>query len=114
MTATQYTGDRQDLIKNANKHRKNLDSFISGICKAILLLGRILFKESVTEDCIINLTDKDGFLVDTETAKQEFRQDIAQGIRQAWEYRVKFYGEDEETAKAMVEDIGIENIEKEE
>lgn len=111
VTATQYVGERQDLIVNANKHRKNVDEFISGIGKAILLLGRILFKEQVTEDCIVKVTDKDGFMVDTETSKQEFRQDIAQGIRQAWEYRVKFFGEDEETAKAMVKDEEIEDIE---
>lgn len=112
VTATQYVGDRQDLIVNANKHRKNVDEFVSGICKAILLLGRILFKEPVTEDCIVKITDKDGFMVDTETAKQEFRQDIAQGIRQTWEYRVKFFGEDEETAKAIIKDEEIENIEE--
>ena len=113
VTATQYIGDRQDLVENANKHRKSVDEFVSGICKAILLLGRVLFKEKVTEDCIVTITDKDGFMVDTETAKQEFRQDIAQGIRQAWEYRVKFLGEDEETAKAMVADEEIENIKEE-
>lgn len=114
VTATQYVGDRQDLIVNANKHRKNVDEFVSGICKAILLLGRILFKEGVTEDCTVTITDKDGFMVDTETAKQEFRQDIAQGIRQAWEYRVKFFGEDEKTAKARVADKEIDEIEEEE
>lgn len=113
MTATQYVGDRQDLIVNANKHRKNVDEFVSGICKAILLLGRILFKESVTEDCTVTITDKDGFMIDTETAKQEFRQDIAQGIRQAWEYRVKFLGEDKAIAKAMVANEEIEDIEEE-
>lgn len=107
ITATQYVGDRQDLIANANKHRKNVDEFVSGIAKAVLLIGRILFKEQVTEDCIVKITDKDGFMVDTETAKQEFRQDIAQGIRKEWEYRVKFFGEDEETAKKMVADEPI-------
>lgn len=112
VTATQYVGDRQDLIVNANKHRKNVDEFVSGICKAILLLGRILFKQPVTENCTVTITDKDGFMVDTETAKQEFRQDIAQGIRQPWEYRVKFLGEDEKKAKAMVKDEEIEDIEE--
>lgn len=112
VTATQYVGDRQDLVANANKHRKKVDEFVSGISKAILLFGRILFKEAVTEDCIVTITNKDGFMVDTETSKQEFRQDIAQGIRQEWEYRVKFFGEDEKTAKAMVADKEIENIEE--
>lgn len=110
VTATQYVGDRQDLIVNANKHRKSVDDFVSGICKAILLLARVVLKEKVTEDCTVTITDKDGFLVDTETAKQEFRKDIAQGIRKAWEYRVKFLGEDEETAKAMTADEEITNV----
>lgn len=114
VTATQYTGDRQDLVKNAKKFRKNVNSFIKGICKASLFLGRIIFNENVTEDCEISLIDQDGFLVDTETAKAEFRQDIAQGIRQTWEYRVKFLGEDEETAKAIVYGDDIENIEDDE
>lgn len=114
VTATQYSGDRQDLIENANKHRSNVNTFICDISKAILLLGRILFKEGVTEDCEVGIVDQDGFMVDTETAKQEFRQDIAQGIRKTWEYRVKFLGEDEETAKAMVADEEIEQIEDDE
>lgn len=114
VTATQYVGDRQDLVSNANKHRKRVDEFVSGIGKAILLLGRILFKENVTEDCLITITDKDGFMVDTETAKNEFRKDIAQGIRKPWEYRVKFLGEDEKTAKARIADDNIDDIKTEE
>lgn len=110
ITATQYVGDRQDLIENANKHRKSVDEFVSGICKAVLLLGRVLFKKNVTEDCIVTITDKDGFMVDTETAKQEFRRDIAQGIRKAWEYRVKFLGETEEKAKSMTRDETITSV----
>lgn len=30
-------------------------------------------------------------------------QEISAGIMKKWEYRVKWYGEDEETAKAMTE-----------
>ena len=29
-------------------------------------------------------------------------QDVAAGLMNAWEYRMKWYGEDEETAKANV------------
>ena len=114
VTATQYVGDRQDLISNANKHRKNVDSFVCGIGRAILLLGRVLFKKGVSEDCVVTICDKDGFMTDTETAKEEFRKDIAQGIRQQWEYRVKFLGEDEKTAKKMVAGEDFEDIEEEE
>lgn len=110
VTATQYVGDRQDLVKNAKKYRKNVNSFVKNICRGLLLLGRVLFNEPVTENCDIEVVDQDGFLVDTETAKAEFRKDIAQGIRKQWEYRVKFLGEDEETAKAMIADEELEDF----
>ena len=31
-------------------------------------------------------------------------QEIRDGVRQKWEYRVKFFGEDETTAKSMIEE----------
>ncbi|MBR4486408.1 hypothetical protein IKS57_03500, partial [bacterium] len=50
VTATQYAGDRQDLMKNAKKYRDNINEFISNILKASLLLGRLVLKEQVTEE----------------------------------------------------------------
>jgi A118 family predicted phage portal protein len=37
ITATQYVGDRQDLLDNARAYRTNVDEFIKNICKGILL-----------------------------------------------------------------------------
>lgn len=104
VTATQYMGDRQDLVQNAKKFRDNLNTFTAGIVKASLLIGRMLLGENVTEDCNVEIANVDGFLTDTESLKNEYRQEIAQGIRKRWEYRVKFFGEDEATAKAKLND----------
>ena len=116
VTATQYMGDRQDLVQNAKKFRDNLNEFTKGIVKASLLIGRMLLGEKVTEECNIEIANVDGFLTDTESLKNEYRQEIAMGIRKRWEYRVKFLGEDEETAKAMLndelDDIELENEEE--
>lgn len=109
VTATQYMGDRQDLVENAKKFRDNLNLFVDGIIKASLLIGRIIFGEKVTEECNVSLDNVDGFLTDTESLKKEYRDEIAMGIRQRWEYRVKFLGEDEQTAKAMLND-GLDDI----
>ena len=70
----------------------------------ILMIGRLFFNENVDENDIINLVDKDGFLNSEEDQKEEYMTEIAAGLRQPWEYRVKFFGEDEETAKNMVSD----------
>lgn len=113
VTATQYMGDRQDLVQNAKKFRDNLNTFTAGIIKASLLIGRMLLGEKVTEECNVEIANVDGFLTDTESLKNEYRQEIAMGIRKRWEYRVKFLGEDEETAKAMLNDDLDLNLEEE-
>ena len=104
VTATQYMGDRQDLVQNAKKYRDKLNEFTKGIVRASLLIGRMLLGENVTEDDNIKIANVDGFLTDTESLKEEYRQEIAMGIRQAYEYRMKFFGEDEATAKAKLQD----------
>ena len=43
----------------------------------------------------------DSIIEDTGAEKDRFLQEIRDGVRQKWEYRVKFFGEDEQTAKAM-------------
>lgn len=50
----------------------------------------------------VTINFKDSILTDEETERQTMRQDLSMGILQPWEYRARWYGEDEETAKAMV------------
>lgn len=44
----------------------------------------------------------DSIVVDAEKERQTDRADVAMGAMQLWEYRMKYYQEDEETAKRMV------------
>ena len=104
VTATQAILDNKDLVGNAKKHRSALNKYTVGIVRSILMIGRLFFNENVDENDIINLVDKDGFLNSEEDQKEEYMTEIAAGLRQPWEYRVKFFGEDEETAKNMVSD----------
>lgn len=43
----------------------------------------------------------DSVLTDNDALRERDRQDVRDGLMQKWEYRVKWYGEDEATAKAM-------------
>lgn len=109
VTATQYVGDRQDLVINAKKYRDNLSEFISGIIKAGLLIGRLIFKEKVTEDCNVLIDNVDGFMEDEESIKQSAREDLALGIISKIEYRMTVYHETEEVAKEMLAKLDEEN-----
>ena len=44
---------------------------------------------------------EDSILTDADAQRERDRQDVRDGFMQKWEYRVKWYHEDEETAKAM-------------
>ena len=117
VTATQYVGDRQDLVINAKKYRDRLNKFISDIIRASLLLDKIIFHENVVEDCDVLVENVDGFMVDQETVRNEARQDLASGVISKVEYRMKVFHEDENTAKTKVQEINnqynVNNIEGE-
>lgn len=51
----------------------------------------------------VNINFDDSIVEDVGAEKQCFLQEIRDRVRQPWEYRVRFFGEDEETAKAMVQ-----------
>lgn len=112
VTATQYLGERADLTINARKYRENVDEFVENICRGILLLGRILFKEKVNENDKIEIINTDGFLISEEDLKEQYQEEISAGLRQPWEYRVKFFGEDEQTARRMIENEEIETTDE--
>lgn len=113
VTATQYAGDRQDLMKNAKKYRDNINEFISGIIKASLLLGRLVLKEKVTEDCDVEVTNRDGLLVSDEEIKEQYRQEYNMGLISKVTYLMKINNWTEDEAKEELARIDEENRIKE-
>ena len=95
-TATEVISENSDLYRNLKKHELSLEAALLGMIDSIadlLHLGAV--KASISFD--------DSIISDTDSDKMTFLQEIRDGVRQKWEYRVKFFGEDEETAKAMVD-----------
>ena len=95
-TATEVISENSDLYRNLKKHEISLEAALLGMIDSIsdlLHLGTV--KASVTFD--------DSIISDTDSDKMTFLQEIRDGVRQKWEYRVKFFGEDTETAKAMID-----------
>lgn len=109
VTATQYAGDRQDLMKNAKKYRDNINEFISGIIKASLLLGRLVLKEKVTEDCDVQVANRDGLLVSDEEIKEQYRQEYNMGLISKITYLMKINNWTEDEAKEELARIDEEN-----
>ncbi len=102
VTATQYNGDRQEMIQNANKHYIPIEKALKQVVRAILWVGREILGQPVDPDTGIKIVFEDSYIIDKEAERQRDLQDVRDGIMQKWEYRVKWYGDDEETAKKMV------------
>lgn len=93
--------------KIAKKRKYNMVTAIQKNLKDCLedLVYALAFYNALTKsgyEFICNF--KDSVLVDEETERQQDRQDVAMGVMPLWEYRMKWYGEDEETAKSKIPD----------
>ncbi|HWQ90251.1 MAG TPA: hypothetical protein VN673_01175, partial [Clostridia bacterium] len=102
VTATQYTGDKQELVQNASKHYIAVEAFMKSLVRSILWAGKEVCGQKVNPDAKVTVNFEDSYIIDKESERQRDREDVRDGLMQKWEYRVKWYGEDEETAKKMV------------
>lgn len=94
MTATQVISQDSDLFRNLKKHELILDAALQGLIKAIAQMAGIDIGE-------ITIEFDDSIIEDEDKERQRFMQEIREGLRQPWEYRVKYFGEAEEQARAM-------------
>jgi A118 family predicted phage portal protein len=104
VTATQYTGDKQDLIQNAHKHFIKVESFLHRLVKTILWIGHNYIDTEVDESSDIYVQFDQSPLIDENAERQRDKDDVAAGLMQKWEYRMKWYGETEEQAKKILAD----------
>ncbi len=95
-TATEVVSEKSDLFQNLKKHEIVLESALVDMVRAVAsLLG-------LKTDFEVTVNFDDSIIEDSDAEKQRFLQEIRDGVRQKWEYRVKYFGETEEKAKAMV------------
>ena len=104
LTATQYMGDRQELVQNAAKHGLAVRRAVEEILRAILWAGREALGMDVRPDCPIAVILEDGYLIDRESQRERDREEVQNGLMRRWEYRMRWYGETEaEARKAALE-----------
>lgn len=105
VTATQYTGDKQDLIQNAHKHFIKVEAFLQRLTRTLLHIGHEYIDQRVNPDCGIEIMFDQSPLIDENAERIRDREDVSAGLMMPWEYRMKWYGEDENTAKNALDNI---------
>lgn len=104
VTATQYLGENQELAQNVSKQYIAVEQMLGGMIRAILWAGRDILGQPVDPDTAIDVQFDDSVIVDKATERMQDKEDVRDGIMHKWEFRVKWYGEDEATAKRMAPD----------
>lgn len=106
-TATQVISENSDLYKTIVKHEIILDSVLKELVTIIIRLGNVIGKE-LNENAEITVDFDDSIIEDQGAERKEDRQDVSMGAMALWEYRKKWYNEDELTAKQNVpEQAGV-------
>ena len=101
VTATQYMGDKQELVQNAAKHYITVEAAIKSVVQAALWVGKEVVGLPVDPETPVTVQFEDSYVIDKESERLRDQQEVRDGLLQKWEYRVKWYGEDEATAKKM-------------
>lgn len=101
-TATEYNGERQELVQHANRHMITIKAALQTLCRAILYIGKTFCNADADAETTITVSFDDGFIVDREADAAKDLQLVQNGIMNAYEFRVKHFGETEEQAKAIL------------
>lgn len=101
-TATQVISENSSLFRTLKKHEIILESALIKLCRIILRIGNTYMGRGLREDIEISVDFDDSIIEDKTTERANDRQDLAAGIMNDYEYRMKWYNEDEATAKAAL------------
>lgn len=99
-TATEVSSDNSQLMRSIREHENLLGDAIVQISRAVLACSPLI-GVSLPEPGDITVQFDDSIITDTAAEKAQDMAEVGVTMN-AWEYRVKWYGEDEETAKANV------------
>lgn len=94
-TATEVVSEKSDLYQSLRKHELLLEAALKDLVLAICDM-RSLGEHEITIDF------DDSIIEDTAAQREIDRQDVRDGLLAPYEYRMRWRGEDEETAKMRV------------
>lgn len=99
-TATEYVGNRQELVQTAARHYILIEEAVKTLCAGILYIGRAFFGEDLDPDAEITVGFENSYVIDKEKERKRDLEDVAAGLMGREEYRMKWYGETEAEAAA--------------
>jgi hypothetical protein len=102
-TAREVSSDNSALMRNIRRHENLLEGAVAGISRAAMAAARRL-GEDVPDEGEVRVLFDDSIVQDTEAEKDRDMREVGVTMA-AWEYRAKWYGEDEATARARAAEV---------
>lgn len=102
VTATQYNGDRQDMVQHANRHQTQIESALLQILRVLLWAGKTIQGAPVDPSTPLSINWDDSYIASTEERRQQDKDDALNGFIPKWQYNVRYHGMSEVEAKAAV------------
>ena len=103
-TATEVSSDNSALMRNIRRHENALQGPITDIARAVMCVSRG-FGENIPDGGVMSVMYDDSIIQDVAAEKAQDMAEVGVTMN-AWEYRAKWYGEDEKTARSRAREIG--------
>jgi len=91
LTATQYTGERQDMRQNLSKHQQNMTAYLYGIMKPMLWLGEFVLRLPIDSMTVMHVRYDDSYFVDAESERSRDLREVQAGLLEPEAFRKKWY-----------------------
>ncbi len=103
-TATEVSSDNSALMRSIRRHENALQGPITDIARAVMCVSRG-FGEDIPDEGTMGVMYDDSIIQDVAAEKAQDMAEVGVTMN-AWEYRAKWYGEDEKTARSRARGIG--------
>ncbi|KAK8835452.1 hypothetical protein M9Y10_004556 [Tritrichomonas musculus] len=107
-TATEVISENSDLFRTIKKHEVILESALIELVHNIAKIGKEANIFAISDENI-SIDFDDSIIESKEQEIKKDRLDVEMGAMSLTEYRMKWYGEDEKTAKSKIEEINTSN-----
>ena len=101
-TATQVISENSTMFRTIKKHEIVLEQAITELCRTLLRLGNTAMNAGLDENVEISIDFDDSIIESKDTDFQRDMQMLSAGIMNDWEFRMRWFNEDEATAKAAL------------
>ena len=103
-TATEVSSDNSALMRNIRRHENALEGAIAAIARAVMAVSRG-FGEQIPDEGSVRVQYDDSIIQDTAAEKEQDMREVGVTMA-AWEYRAKWYGEEEGVARSRAAEVG--------